>query len=141
MLNAVAGTYRGQRAGGGRAGVCRSRSGLPQLRVARSEDLGWRHSAKLRRGAPTHPGGAPSICRPIASLGPWHGVRYLRGMDELRNRGSRDGERINLDDEQDVSFWTSELEVSKQSLEAAVNEVGVIAKDVRAHLARKVTRF
>jgi hypothetical protein len=54
---------------------------------------------------------------------------------------SRDGDSINLEDPQDVSYWTSELEVSKANLEAAVAAVGQRAKDVRAYLARQFTRF
>jgi hypothetical protein len=56
-------------------------------------------------------------------------------------RGSRDGERIDLDDAQDVSFWTSELEISKEELYAAVQAVGPGARNVREHLVGRFTRF
>ncbi len=62
-------------------------------------------------------------------------------MTELRDRGSRDGESINLDDAQDVRFWMSELEVNEENLRAAIEQVGARAKDVRAYLATRFTRF
>jgi Protein of unknown function (DUF3606) len=60
-------------------------------------------------------------------------------MDK-RDRGSGELERINLQEDNEVRYWTSELGVSKQSLETAVKAVGDLAKDVRTYLARQVTR-
>jgi hypothetical protein len=57
-----------------------------------------------------------------------------------RDPGSGELERINLQEDNEVRYWTSELGVSKQSLETAVKSVGDLAKDVRAYLARQVTR-
>ena len=62
-------------------------------------------------------------------------------MTQLQDRGSRDGERINLDDTQDVSFWISELETSKEELKTAVESVGTDARKVRTYLAARFTRF
>jgi len=62
-------------------------------------------------------------------------------MTQPQDRGSRDGERIDLDDAQDVSFWTSELETSKEELQTAVESVGASAGKVRAYLAARFTRF
>jgi Protein of unknown function (DUF3606) len=62
-------------------------------------------------------------------------------MFDLRDGGSRDSEPIDLGDPQDVSFWTSELEVSKEELHAAVDAVGSGARDVRAYLSARFTRF
>jgi hypothetical protein len=60
-------------------------------------------------------------------------------MDK-RDRGSGEIEHINLQEDNEVRYWTSELGVSKQSLETAVKAVGDLAKDVRTYLARQVTR-
>jgi hypothetical protein len=60
-------------------------------------------------------------------------------MDK-RDRGSGELEHINLQEDNEVRYWTSELGVSKQSLETAVKAVGDLAKDVRTYLARQVTR-
>jgi hypothetical protein len=62
-------------------------------------------------------------------------------MAEPQDRGSRDGEYIDLANEQDVRFWTSELEVSSDDLREAIEAVGARAKDVRARLAGRYTRF
>ena len=62
-------------------------------------------------------------------------------MTKPQDRGSRDEERIDLDNEQDVRFWMSELEVSNETLRDAVNAVGARAHDVRAHVAGRFTRF
>jgi Protein of unknown function (DUF3606) len=56
------------------------------------------------------------------------------------DRGSGELERINLQEDNEVRYWTSELGVSKQSLETAVKAVGDLAEDVRTYLARQVTR-
>lgn len=62
-------------------------------------------------------------------------------MTEPRDGGSRDGERIDLDNEQDRHFWLSELEVSAEELRQAVEAVGAEANVVRAYLAKRFTRF
>ena len=62
-------------------------------------------------------------------------------MFDLRDSCSRDSEPIDLGNSQDVSFWTSELEVSKEELDAAIEAVGTSARDVRAYLSARFTRF
>ena len=62
-------------------------------------------------------------------------------MTDLLDRDSQDGEHIHLDDPQDTRFWMSEFEVSETELRHAVEAVGVKALAVRAHLARRFTRF
>jgi len=56
--------------------------------------------------------------------------------DNLDNRGQQDRDRINVNEEHEVRYWTETLGVTRDQLEAAVREVGVMAKDVREHLRR-----
>jgi Protein of unknown function (DUF3606) len=42
--------------------------------------------------------------------------------------------RIDIDDHDDVTYWTKELGVTEEQLRATVQSVGVMAVDVRAEL-------
>jgi len=56
--------------------------------------------------------------------------------DDLKNRGPQDRLRINVHEEHEVRYWTQELGISREDLERAVLAVGVMASDVRKHLAK-----
>ena len=48
--------------------------------------------------------------------------------------GSDGAEQINVNEVQDVQYWSREFGVSSAQLMYAVNEVGAKVKDVRRHL-------
>jgi hypothetical protein len=54
--------------------------------------------------------------------------------DDLSKRGGSDRNRISLDEEHEVSYWTKELGVSREELAEAVKNVGNSAERVREHL-------
>lgn len=56
--------------------------------------------------------------------------------DDLTNRGQADRLRINVNEHHEVLYWTEALECTEQELRDAVAAVGVMAKDVRAHLGK-----
>ena len=56
--------------------------------------------------------------------------------DDLNKRGQQDQSRINVHEEHEVRYWTEALGVSREELARAVEQVGVSASAVRAHLAR-----
>lgn len=56
--------------------------------------------------------------------------------DNLKDRGSADRSRINVHEAHEVRYWTEALGVSAEQLKAAVQKVGVMAKDVRQHLGK-----
>jgi len=45
--------------------------------------------------------------------------------------------RINIDEDYEIRYWTKELGASEDELRAAVNRVGVMAADVHVDLGRK----
>jgi hypothetical protein len=57
--------------------------------------------------------------------------------DDLKDRGAQDRARINLKEEHEVRYWTSELGVDEDQLRTAVAAVGVSAKAVRQFLSRE----
>jgi len=57
--------------------------------------------------------------------------------DDLKKRGPQDRSRINVHEEHEVRYWTQELGVSREQLEAAVKAAGVSAQTVREHLKKK----
>ncbi|WP_426959743.1 DUF3606 domain-containing protein [Muricoccus radiodurans] len=56
--------------------------------------------------------------------------------DDPKDRGPRDRERINLHEDHEVRYWTRKFGVSEPVLTAAVEAVGVMAKDVAARLKK-----
>jgi hypothetical protein len=56
--------------------------------------------------------------------------------DDLKNRGAQDRARINVREEHEVRYWTQELGVTREQLEAAVKAAGVMVTDVRKHLQK-----
>ena len=57
--------------------------------------------------------------------------------DDTNNRGPQDRQRINVNEDYEVRWWTKELGVSQEQLRAAVAQAGVMADDVRAQLSRQ----
>jgi hypothetical protein len=54
--------------------------------------------------------------------------------DDLSKRGPSDRNRISLNEEHEVRYWTKELGVSREQLEEAVKSVGNNVDRVREHL-------
>jgi hypothetical protein len=54
--------------------------------------------------------------------------------DDRNHTGTPDRDRINLNEDYEVSYWTSELGVSAERLREAVEAVGSSAEAVRRHL-------
>jgi hypothetical protein len=54
--------------------------------------------------------------------------------DDKNDSGPSNRFRIDVNDHDDVSYWTTELGVSEEQLLATVQSVGVMAVDVRAEL-------
>jgi hypothetical protein len=57
--------------------------------------------------------------------------------DDLQKRGQQDDDRIDIAQEHELSYWASELGVSRDALKNAIAKVGPMVKDVRAHLYRQ----
>ncbi len=55
-------------------------------------------------------------------------------MDDKTKTGKADDTRINVHQEHEVQYWTKELEVTREQLEEAVRQVGVMVEDVRRYL-------
>jgi len=54
--------------------------------------------------------------------------------DDLSSTGKQDDIRINRNQDHEVSYWSKELEVSKEELIKAIDAVGPLVKDVRKKL-------
>jgi hypothetical protein len=54
--------------------------------------------------------------------------------DDLTNRGPTDRDRINMNEDWEVRYWTKKFGVTKEQLGAAVRAVGSMSADVEAHL-------
>ena len=54
--------------------------------------------------------------------------------DDKSKRGSADRDRINVNEDYEVQYWTKKLHVSAAQLKSAVAAVGPMAKAVEAHL-------
>lgn len=57
--------------------------------------------------------------------------------DDKSNRGPADRDRINVNEDYEVRYWTKELGVSEDALREAVKRVGVMSEDVRRELGRR----
>ena len=57
-------------------------------------------------------------------------------MDDKKNTGSPDRNRINLQEDYEVQYWTQTLGVSAEELRKAVEAVGSTADAVRRHLGK-----
>lgn len=56
--------------------------------------------------------------------------------DDKKNTGSPDRDRINVNEDYELQYWTMRLEVSAEELRAAVEAVGPTAAAVREHLSK-----
>lgn len=56
--------------------------------------------------------------------------------DDLKQTGRQDDQRINLDQDHEVNYWSKELGVSREELRRAVEQAGTMVKNVRQHLNR-----
>lgn len=56
--------------------------------------------------------------------------------DDRKNAGSPDRERINVNEDYELQYWTKALGVSADELRAAVRAVGPTAAAVREHLRK-----
>lgn len=57
--------------------------------------------------------------------------------DDTNKSGQGDRQRINVNQDHEVKYWTQALGVSEQQLKDAVKTAGVMAEDVRRHLGKK----
>jgi len=56
--------------------------------------------------------------------------------DDKNNAGSPDRDRINVNEDYELQYWTKVLGVSAEELRAAVKAVGPTAAAVRRHLGK-----
>jgi len=56
--------------------------------------------------------------------------------DDKKNAGSPDSDRINVNEDYELQYWTMRLGVSADVLRAAVKAVGPTAAAVREHLGK-----
>lgn len=56
--------------------------------------------------------------------------------DDLKQTGRQDDQRINVEQDHELSYWSKELGVSRDELRRAVQQAGSMVKDVRRHLNR-----
>jgi len=59
--------------------------------------------------------------------------------DDKTKRGPADANRINVNEDYEVQYWTKEFGVSESALREAVKRVGVMTKDVSEELRHKRT--
>jgi hypothetical protein len=56
--------------------------------------------------------------------------------DDLKQTGRNDDQRINVDQDHELSYWSKELGVSRDELRRAVEQAGPMVRNVRQHLNR-----
>lgn len=57
--------------------------------------------------------------------------------DDKSKTGSPDRDRINLNEDYEVQYWTKALQITPEKLRSVVAAVGNSAQAVREHLGRK----
>ena len=57
-------------------------------------------------------------------------------MDDKKKIGSPDKDRVNVNENYELLYWSDKFDVTKVKLKAAVNAVGTSAKDVEAYLRK-----
>jgi len=55
--------------------------------------------------------------------------------DDLTNRGPADRDRINMNEDWEVRYWTKKFGVTEEELGDAVRAVGSMSADVERHLS------
>jgi hypothetical protein len=56
--------------------------------------------------------------------------------DDLKQTGKPDDQRINIEQDHELNYWSKELGVSREELRNAVKRAGPVVRDVRQHLSR-----
>jgi hypothetical protein len=56
--------------------------------------------------------------------------------DDLKQTGKADDQRINVEQDHELNYWSKELGVSREQLRNAVQQAGPLVRDVRRHLSR-----
>jgi hypothetical protein len=56
--------------------------------------------------------------------------------DDLRQTGKADDQRINVEQDHELNYWSKELGVSREQLRNAVQQAGPLVRNVRQHLNR-----
>lgn len=56
--------------------------------------------------------------------------------DDKSVRGPADAQRINVNEDYEVQYWTTELEITEDKLRETVKKVGVMVADVRKALGK-----
>ena len=56
--------------------------------------------------------------------------------DDLKNRGPTDRDRVNVNEEWEMRYWTGKFACTDEELKAAVRAVGPLRDDVEAYLKR-----
>ena len=56
--------------------------------------------------------------------------------DDLKQTGKADDQRINVEQDHELSYWSKELGVSREQLRNAVQQAGPMVRDVRRQLSR-----
>ena len=56
--------------------------------------------------------------------------------DDLKQTGRQDDQRINVEQEHEVDYWSGKFGISKDQLRSAVQSAGPMVKDVQRHLGR-----
>ena len=56
--------------------------------------------------------------------------------DDLKQTGKPDDQRINVEQDHELSYWSKELGVSREELKRAVQQAGPVVRNVRQHLNR-----
>jgi Protein of unknown function (DUF3606) len=56
--------------------------------------------------------------------------------DNLKQTGKPDDQRINIEQDHELNYWSKELGVSRDELRNAVKQAGPVVRDVRQHLSR-----
>ena len=57
-------------------------------------------------------------------------------MDDKKKIGSPYKDRVNVNENYELLYWSDKFDVTKVKLKAAVNAVGTSAKDVEAYLKK-----
>jgi hypothetical protein len=56
--------------------------------------------------------------------------------DDLKQTGKQDDQRINVEQDHELGYWSEKLGVSRDALRKAVQQAGPMVKDVQHHLNR-----
>ena len=57
--------------------------------------------------------------------------------DDLKDRGTQDRSRVNVNEDYELRYWTQKWGVSKEQLTAAVQKVGVSVSAVARELGKE----